>query len=103
MSESAVSVYEALVGAEPPAGKHVLFDTASVLGGSIAGLLTARVLSDHARQVVIVEPDEVSTSGRPRPGVPQGKHLHGLLPTLAQWIERFSQSGTPSRGHTPLG
>lgn len=35
MPESTVSVYEGLVGAKPPAGGHVLFDTACVLGGSI--------------------------------------------------------------------
>ncbi|WP_446045448.1 FAD-dependent monooxygenase [Streptomyces olivaceus] len=89
MSESAVSKYEALVGAEPPAEGRILFDTACVLGGSIAGLLTARVLSDHARQVVIVERDEVSTAGRSRPGVPQDQHLHGLLPPITLWIERW--------------
>jgi 2-polyprenyl-6-methoxyphenol hydroxylase-like FAD-dependent oxidoreductase len=90
MSESAVSAYKALVGAKPPpAGSHVLFDTACVLGGSIAGLVTARVLSDHARQVVIIERDEVSTAGRSRPSVPQDQHLHGLLPTLVLWMERW--------------
>ncbi|MER5219253.1 NAD(P)/FAD-dependent oxidoreductase [Streptomyces flaveus] len=77
------------MGAKPPAGGHALFDTACVLGGSIEGLLTARVLSDHARQVVIVERDEVSTTGGARPGVPQDQHLHGLLPAVVLWIERW--------------
>lgn len=33
---------------------------AVVLGGSVAGLLTARVLSEHFERVVIVERDELS-------------------------------------------
>ncbi|MEU6557107.1 FAD-dependent monooxygenase [Streptomyces sp. NPDC046915] len=52
-------------------------------------MLTARVLSDHARQVVIVERDEVSTDGMSRPGVPHDQHLHGLLPAIVLWIERW--------------
>ena len=50
-----------------------------VLGGSIAGLLAARVLSEHADAVVVVERDEVRTGDEARKGVPQGRHAHGLL------------------------
>jgi 2-polyprenyl-6-methoxyphenol hydroxylase-like FAD-dependent oxidoreductase len=35
----------------------VLFGTACVLGGSIAGLLAARVLADHAERVAMIERD----------------------------------------------
>jgi hypothetical protein len=51
---------------------------AVVLGGSMAGLLAARVLSDHADQVVVIERDDIAVAGyQPRPGVPQGRHVHG--------------------------
>lgn len=54
--------------------------SAIVIGGSIAGLLTARVLSDHFEQVTIIERDKVSSSDAdPRAGVPQGFHGHALL------------------------
>ncbi|GAB3845098.1 FAD-dependent monooxygenase [Micromonospora andamanensis] len=54
-------------------------DKAVVIGGSIAGMLAARVLSDHAESVVVVDRDDLQTTGR-RPGVPQGTQLHALLP-----------------------
>jgi 2-polyprenyl-6-methoxyphenol hydroxylase-like FAD-dependent oxidoreductase len=53
---------------------------AVVVGGSMAGLLAARVLADRADQVVIVERDELPESAADRKGVPQGRHAHGLLP-----------------------
>lgn len=89
MSESIVSVYDELVSAEPPVGGPILFDTACVLGGSIAGLLAARVLSDHARRVVIIERDELSAAGVSRHGVPQDQQVHTLLPCGVRWVERW--------------
>jgi 2-polyprenyl-6-methoxyphenol hydroxylase-like FAD-dependent oxidoreductase len=61
---------------------------AVVLGGSMAGLLAARVLSDHADEVVVVERDESAGEG-PRPGVPQGSQVHALLPAGAVQLERW--------------
>ncbi len=55
-------------------------DIAIVLGGSFAGLMTAKALSRHYRQVIIVERDMVRRSPEARKGQPQTKHLHGLLP-----------------------
>ena len=52
---------------------------AIVLGGSIAGLLAARVLSDHCAQVTLVERDHFPDGVEERKGVPQGKHIHTLL------------------------
>jgi 2-polyprenyl-6-methoxyphenol hydroxylase-like FAD-dependent oxidoreductase len=52
---------------------------AVVIGGSMAGLLAARVLADHFTQVTIVERDALTDSTEPRKGVPQGRHGHGLL------------------------
>src|SRR4051812_21587506 len=52
---------------------------AVVLGGSIAGLLATRVLSDHFETVTLVERDTRPLSPEPRKGVPQGRHAHALL------------------------
>ena len=60
---------------------------AVVLGGSIAGLLAARVLSDSYAQVTIVERDVLPAGPEPRRGVPQGQHVHGLLPRGRQVVE----------------
>ena len=53
----------------------------------MAGLLTAQALSRHFQRVTVVERDSVP--GRPvnRPGVPQGEHLHVILPGGQQAIE----------------
>src|SRR5215212_612580 len=53
---------------------------AVVLGGSFAGLLTAKVLSTRYHQVTIVEKDVVHRYPESRKGQPHTKHLHGLLP-----------------------
>ncbi len=48
-----------------------------MLGAGIAGLLAARVLRDHCTEVVVVERDSLDDGWRR--GVPQARHLHGLL------------------------
>jgi len=52
---------------------------AIVIGGSIAGTLAARVLSDFYRQVTVVERDRLTDEPEPRKAVPQGRHIHALL------------------------
>src|SRR5580698_4971876 len=52
---------------------------AVVLGASMAGLLTARVLSESFREVTVIERDVLPTGAGQRRGVPQGRHLHALL------------------------
>ncbi len=61
--------------------KQKRFDThhAIVIGGSMAGLLAARVLSEHFERVTIIERDHWSDDAVPRKGVPQGQHVHTLL------------------------
>ena len=61
--------------------KQKSFDThhALVIGGSMAGLLAARVLSEHFERVTIIERDQLIDDAQPRKGVPQGRHVHGLL------------------------
>ncbi|MET9112345.1 FAD-dependent oxidoreductase, partial [Streptomyces zhihengii] len=52
---------------------------AVVVGGSLAGLLAAHVLAEHAERVTIVERDRLPDEPGVRPGVPQGRHVHVLL------------------------
>ena len=53
--------------------------TAVVIGASIGGLLTARVLSDHYARVVVLDRDTLPDRAAARRGVPQGRQLHVLL------------------------
>jgi 2-polyprenyl-6-methoxyphenol hydroxylase-like FAD-dependent oxidoreductase len=52
---------------------------AVVIGASMAGLLAACALSETFNRVVLVERDLLPDHPSDRRGVPQGKHLHGLL------------------------
>jgi 2-polyprenyl-6-methoxyphenol hydroxylase-like FAD-dependent oxidoreductase len=52
---------------------------AIVIGGSLAGLWTARVLSDHFDQVTVLERDQLPEHAEHRSGTPQDKHIHILL------------------------
>ncbi|HYL38231.1 MAG TPA: FAD-dependent monooxygenase [Bryobacteraceae bacterium] len=62
---------------------------AVVVGGSMAGLLCARVLADHCERVTILERDSFPAAVENRRGVPQGRHTHGLLASGRQVLERF--------------
>jgi 2-polyprenyl-6-methoxyphenol hydroxylase-like FAD-dependent oxidoreductase len=62
---------------------------AIVLGASMAGLLTARALSEHFGLVTIVERDPVPNRPEARKGQPQTRHLHGLLASGLQIMTRY--------------
>src|SRR5215468_4359297 len=64
---------------ETPSESYYLGERAVVVGGGLAGLSTARALSDRFRQVVILDRDELPDGATPRPSVPQGKQPHALL------------------------
>jgi len=51
---------------------------AIVIGGSIAGLLAARVLADGFETVTVLEKDRLPDESVTRPGVPQGSHVHAM-------------------------
>jgi NAD(P)H-flavin reductase/ferredoxin/2-polyprenyl-6-methoxyphenol hydroxylase-like FAD-dependent oxidoreductase len=53
--------------------------TAVVIGGSIAGMATARVLANTFARVLVLEKDEDHRRSEGRPGAAQGWHLHHLL------------------------
>lgn len=67
-------------------GEH-LGERAVVLGGGMAGLLAARVLSDRYREVLIVDRDEIVGVTEVRRGVPQAHHAHALLARGQQILE----------------
>lgn len=52
---------------------------AVVIGGSMAGLMAARVLSEHFAQVTVLERDALHNEPESRKGQPHTRHLHGLL------------------------
>jgi 2-polyprenyl-6-methoxyphenol hydroxylase-like FAD-dependent oxidoreductase len=52
---------------------------AVVIGGSIAGLLAARVLSESFDRVTVLERDRLSDAATPRRGVPQSVQPHVLF------------------------
>jgi 2-polyprenyl-6-methoxyphenol hydroxylase-like FAD-dependent oxidoreductase len=55
-------------------GQHAV-----VIGGSLAGLMTARVLADHFDAVTLLERDHIDERTALHKSIPQGNHLHGLL------------------------
>jgi 2-polyprenyl-6-methoxyphenol hydroxylase-like FAD-dependent oxidoreductase len=62
---------------------------AVIIGGSVAGLLAARVLADYFQSVLIIERDDISHEGEHRRGVPHGRHAHALLAGGQQAIEKL--------------
>ncbi len=64
-------------------------DHAVVVGGSIAGMLAARVLLDHFRRVTIVERDVLPPAPVARRGAPQAQHNHVLLLRGRQVMEEL--------------
>jgi 2-polyprenyl-6-methoxyphenol hydroxylase-like FAD-dependent oxidoreductase len=62
---------------------------AVVIGGSIAGLLTGRVLINHFDKVTIIERDYFPETPEPRKGIPQSTQLHILLTRGQQILENL--------------
>lgn len=63
--------------------------TALVIGGSLSGLLAARVLSSHFDQVTLLERDTFPVGPEFRSGVPQSRHLHLLLLKGKELFEHY--------------
>jgi 2-polyprenyl-6-methoxyphenol hydroxylase-like FAD-dependent oxidoreductase len=68
---------------------YTVGDHAIILGGSIAGLLAARVTSDFYTHVTIVDRDKLIAASSPRRGVPQGFHAHALLARGKQILDEL--------------
>jgi 2-polyprenyl-6-methoxyphenol hydroxylase-like FAD-dependent oxidoreductase len=63
--------------------------SALVIGGSLAGMCAARVLSDFVDKVTIIERDAYPSAPEFRPGVPQARHVHNLLARGLREFESF--------------
>jgi len=68
---------------------RLLGDCAIVIGGSIAGMLSARVLSDYFQQVIILDRDSLPQDPQARRGVPQSVQPHVLLTKGYRLLEEF--------------
>ncbi|TDB82090.1 NAD(P)/FAD-dependent oxidoreductase [Micromonospora sp. KC721] len=62
---------------------------AIILGGSIGGLLAARVLSESYAKVTVFDRDELPADAVDRKAVPHSGHSHGLLARGRQILEEF--------------
>ncbi|HZW02837.1 MAG TPA: FAD-binding protein, partial [Anaerolineaceae bacterium] len=60
-----------------------------VIGGGMAGLAAAHVAAQVFSRVTIVERDETAGEYDFRPGVPQARHTHNLLPEGLAILERL--------------
>lgn len=79
---------------------------AVVIGSGMAGLLAAGVLAGHADRVTVVDRDRVPEEPVPRPGVPQGRHLHVLLEGGQVALEKLLPGvveGLRAEGHPEVG
>src|SRR5690349_20535453 len=65
-------------------GRHAV-----VIGGSMAGLVSARVLADHFDRVTVFERDRLPEAADPRRGVPQARHVHVLLMSGRRVLDRL--------------
>ena len=52
---------------------------AIVIGGSVAGMTTAQILTNHFGRVTIIERDNLPATPDFRKGVPHARHAHILL------------------------
>jgi 2-polyprenyl-6-methoxyphenol hydroxylase-like FAD-dependent oxidoreductase len=84
---------------KPEPVSHVLLATpthtlisgkqAIVIGGSITGLLAARVLLDHFEQVTLIERDRFPQQPTARPGIPQANQVHVILTQGQRILEQL--------------
>lgn len=70
--------------ATKPLGAHAV-----VLGGGVAGLLAAHVLTSAFERVTLIERDRYPDAPAARKGVPQARHVHLLLARGAEELERM--------------
>ena len=76
------------MGFEQAASSHCVGQHAVIIGASMAGLLSARVLSEHFARVTLIERDRLEGM-HARKGVPQGRQTHALLRKGADVVEEL--------------
>ena len=97
MSTSLAAAFERLSDSRPPTDTPVLLDRAVVMGGSVAGLMAARVLADHAVEVIIVERDDPLDRAVRRKRDLLDPHLGVLEQLIATPLQSFAPLVEPDR------
>ncbi|WP_458188701.1 hypothetical protein [Haladaptatus sp. NG-WS-4] len=68
----------------------------------MAGLLATRVLRDRFETVTLIEKDPLPDEAVPRPGIPQGHHIHAMQKagqaTLEDLFPGYSENVTEAGG-----
>jgi len=93
-SKRVVAMTLATIPEYNPEQTQRLGDRAIVAGGSMAGLVTARVLSDYFGSVMVIEADEYPDDPVPRRGVPQGTQVHALQESGRATLEALFEGYT---------
>ncbi|KAJ6522662.1 hypothetical protein DFH09DRAFT_1330462 [Mycena vulgaris] len=68
--------------------KHTLSGTAIVCGGSIAGIVTARICADHFERVIVIDP-EIQDSEKPKTRIMQYHAAHVILTIFIDGARRL--------------
>ena len=69
--------------------KTAAYKHAVVIGGSIAGLMAAKVLSETFNKVTVLDKDTPPDKSEVRKGAPQGAHAHVVLESGREIMEKF--------------
>lgn len=72
-----------------PRAPRTRAERAVVLGAGMAGLTAAAALAPRARHVTVLDRDALSRVDEARKGVPQGNHIHLLVPAGRAALERL--------------
>jgi 2-polyprenyl-6-methoxyphenol hydroxylase-like FAD-dependent oxidoreductase len=62
---------------------------AVVIGAGMGGLAAAKAVAPHFEKVIVFDRDALPDAPEPRPGTPQARHTHGLLPGGHRALERL--------------
>jgi 2-polyprenyl-6-methoxyphenol hydroxylase-like FAD-dependent oxidoreductase len=60
---------------------------AVVIGAGMGGLAAAKAVAPHFEKVIVFDRDSLPDEPAPRPGTPQARHTHGLLPGGCRALE----------------
>ena len=87
------------------AAERTLAGRAVVIGGGMAGLMAAQVLSRHFTQVTLLDRDHLTETPEVRNGVPQARHPHTLMVRGQEILEQHFPGLTDElirRGALPI-
>lgn len=73
----------------PSASSEGKKESAVVIGGSMGGLMAARVLADYYAEVLIIDRDSFPQKPEDRAGTPQSFHPHRLTPRVKMILNRL--------------